>query len=134
MGKDKAKQKMITNLTSIYQEIAKERNLALGDFPDPRLVQEKLQACDFGKFKQHDKKKMDALDHMLSIDVPKLLQLIPEEASQKEEADLTQMSVNPSPFAVMKVGGQSETTAYQSEWLVAPDPEAYRSDFMAIGP
>lgn len=134
MGKDKAKQKMISNITTIYQEIAKERNLALGDFPDPRLVQEKLQTMDFAKFKPYDKKKMDALDAMLSIDVPKLLQLIPEEASQKEEANLTQMGGDPSPFAVMKVGGQTESTVYQSQWLVAPDPEEYRSEFMEIGP
>merc|ERR1712039_299760 len=134
MGKEKAKKKMIDGITDIYKEIAKERNLALGDFPDPRLVQEKLKAMDFSKFKAIDKKKMDLLENMLSIDVPKLLQLIPEEASQKEEADLTQMGANPSPFAVMKVGGQSETTVYQSEWLVAPDVEEYRADFMAIGP
>jgi len=77
---------------------------------------------------------MEALDQMLSIDVPKLLQMIPEENIQKDEAELAQMGANPSPFAVMKVGGQSETTVFQSQWLVAPDVGDYRAEFMAIGP
>merc|ERR1712039_245742 len=134
MGKEKAKKKMIEGITDIYKEIAKEKNLALGDFPDPRLAQEKLTQMDFSKFKALDKKKIDMLENMLSVDVPKLLQLIPEEASQKEETDLTQMGANPSPFAVMKVGGQTEATVYQNQYLVAPDPEMYRADFMALGP
>jgi len=27
-----------------------------------------------------------------------------------------------------------ETSAYQSQWLVPPDVEEYRADFMEIGP
>jgi len=57
MGKESAKQKMISGITNIYQEIAKERNLALGDFLDPRLVQEKLQSLDFTKSKRSTKGK-----------------------------------------------------------------------------
>merc|ERR1711920_571226 len=33
-----------------------------------------------------------------------------------------------------KVGGASETSVYQSQWLVAPNPEEYRAEFLAIGP
>jgi len=35
---------------------------------------------------------------------------------------------------VLKVGGATETSVYQHQWLVAPDVGDYRADFQAIGP
>mmetsp|Transcript_22320 Transcript_22320/g.47553 ORF Transcript_22320/g.47553 Transcript_22320/m.47553 type:complete len:534 (+) Transcript_22320:86-1687(+) len=133
-GKEKEKQKLISNLTSIYQEIAQEKKLALGDFPDPRLMQEKLSGMDFAKFAKLDKKKMDALENMLSVDVPMLLQLLPEEQSQSRSVMMTQTGESPSPFAVMKTGGATEASVYQSQWLVPPNPEEYKAEFIATGP
>lgn len=134
MGKEKAKNKLIENLTDIYQEIAKEKNLPLGDFPDPRIMKEKLQTQDFSKFKKLDKKKMEALEDMLSRDVPNLLQIIPSEQDATSDAAVVQIGGEPTPFAVMKIGGATEASVYQSQWLVPPDPEAVRAEFEAIGP
>jgi GTP-binding protein EngB required for normal cell division len=133
-GKGKEKEKLIQNLTQHYQEIAKERGIALGDFPDPRVMQEKLASVDFSKFSKIDKKKMDALETMLESEIPRLLQLVPEEVASSNDATLNQVGPQASPFAVMKVGGATETSVYQTQWFVPPDPEDYRSEFMAIGP
>jgi len=43
-------------LPAIFQEIAKEKNLPLGDFPDPKILQEKLAAVDFASLPKVDKK------------------------------------------------------------------------------
>jgi EH domain-containing protein 1 len=133
-GKGKEQTKLLQSLPTIYQEIAKERNLALGDFPDPRMMQEKLEKLDFSKFAKVDKKKMDQLDQMLSVQVPKLLAMVPDEVTATQETEMSQVSPEASPFAVMKVGGLTETSVYQSQWLVAPNPEEYRAEFMALGP
>ncbi|CAK0872706.1 unnamed protein product, partial [Prorocentrum cordatum] len=133
-GKSKEKEKLIANLTQHYQEIAKERGLPLGDFPDPRMMQEKLASVDFSKFAKVDKRKIDTLDLMLSHEIPKLLQLIPEEVSQVSDAVLNQVGPEASPFAVMKVNGQTETSVYQTQWLVPPNPEEYKADFVQLGP
>jgi len=133
-GKDKEKAKLISNITSIYQEVARENQLPLGDFPDPGMMQEKLATLDFTKFAKVDKKKMEALDETLAQDIPRLLTLVPEETSQLNESESLVGRALASPFAVMKVGGQTETSVYQSQWLVAPNPEEYRAEFVALGP
>jgi GTPase SAR1 family protein len=133
-GKGKEQKKLLDNLQQIYHEIAKDKNLALGDFPDPRMMQEKLAAMDFSKFSKVDKKKMDNLDQMLSVHVPKLLALVPDEVAAATETEMLQMSAEATPFAVMKIGGLHEGSVYQTQWLVAPNPEDYRADFMALGP
>jgi GTP-binding protein EngB required for normal cell division len=134
MGKDKKQKELIANITTVYQEIAKERGVALGDFPDPKMMQEKLGPLDFKKFSKLDKKKMDALDEMLNTEVPKLLQMIPSEAETAQTTDISQVGTQASPFAVMKTGGNTETTVYQNQWLISPDIEDYKQDFLACGP
>jgi len=134
MGKDAKKKELIAKLEDVYKEISKETNVPLGDFPEPRMMQEKLAACDFKNFKKVDKKKMDALEQMLATEVPKLLSMIPAESERLETADLQQVGTEASPFAVMKVGGQHETSVYQNQWLVQPNPEEYRAEFQALGP
>merc|ERR1719291_779681 len=90
-GKSKEKEKLIANLTTHYQEIAKERAISLGDFPDPRMMQEKLTQVDFSKFAKVDKRKLDTLELMLSNEIPKLLALIPEEVAAVSDATLEQV-------------------------------------------
>jgi len=133
-GKEKEKQKMLAGLTTIYQEIAKERGLPFGDFPDPALLQQKLASQDFGKLSKLDPKKMAALEDMLTRDIPHLLKLLPQEQAAADAAELAQMGAQASPFAVMKVDGQSETSVFQGQWLVPPDVEEYRAEFESLKP
>merc|ERR1719210_3306142 len=135
-GKMQKQERLVANLPQVFQEIAKEENLPIGDFPEPSVMQEKLIKLDFSKFARVDKKKMEVLDSMLSEDIPKLLQMLPNEAASIEPTALNviQAASPSSPFAVVKHGGTMETSAYQSQWLVPPDVEEYRADFMDIGP
>jgi len=131
-GKTKEMQKMIAGITDIYQEIATEQGIPLGDFPDPRLMQEKLASMDFAKFERIDRKKMDALDSMLSQDVPLLLKLIPQEMEKEQAASMAQVGGEASPFAVMKVGGATEMSAYTNQWMIPPTVSEYEAEFKAM--
>lgn len=133
-GKDAQSRKMISSLSTVYQAIAKEHQLALGDFPDPKMMQEKLANLDFTRFAKIDKKKMERLEWMLSVDCPRLLQMLPGEVSQISQLEGVGGSTSASPFAVLKINGMSEISVYQSQWLVAPSPEEYRSAFIELGP
>jgi len=133
-GKDAQSKKLISNLTAVYQAIAREHKLSLGDFPDPKMMQEKLANLDFTTFAKIDKKKMERLEWMLSVDVPRLLQMLPDEMAQISHSEGIVGGASASPFAVLKVNGMNEISVYQSQWLVAPSPEEYRSEFIELGP
>jgi len=133
-GKDTQSKKMISNLITVYQEVAREHNLALGDFPDQKMMQEKLANLDFTRFAKIDKNKMERLEWMLSVDLPRLLQMLPAEMSQISHSEGIVGGASASPFAVLKVNGMNEISVYQSQWLVAPSPEEYRSEFIELGP
>ncbi|CAJ1460762.1 unnamed protein product [Effrenium voratum] len=134
MGKSKEQKRLIDNLPSVYAEIAKERNLSMGDFPDPSLMKEKLEKMDFTKFPKLEKKKMDALEMMIHQELPQLLKLTTEEAAAAEVASMAQLGAGPSPFAVMKVDGASESTFGQDQWLQFPNVDQYVKEFETIGP
>jgi len=137
-GKQKEQNRLIDNLPAIYSDVAKKYNVPLGDFPHPEVMQNKLREYDFSKFQKLDKVKMEKLEVFLTQDIPNLLKLIPEEQERINDAipnkAMPFVSTNPSPFAVMKTGGQTETTAYRSEWIRRPDVGQYEAEFNAIGP
>merc|ERR1719343_1911690 len=112
-GHAQEQERMIRNLPTIYHEIAVQKGLSLGDFLDPRIMQQHLAPLDFSTFKPLDPKMLELLETLLNVDLPKLLQLIPEEQSRTgvRVAAVSQVAGAPSPFAVMKVGGASEQSA-----------------------
>merc|ERR1712146_357644 len=69
---------------------------------------------------------------MLAIDVPSLLALVPSEQELIKDVALEQIGASPSPFAVMKTRGATESSAYKDEWLQPPDPALYAEEFQAL--
>jgi len=126
VGGAKKQKEMIANLTKIYQEIAKSNGIALGDFPDPRMMQEKFAGCNFKDFAKLSAKKMEALERMLSVELPKLLLLIPNESERTKAAGISQIGGTASPFGLMK--------DQRNEWYRCPDVDMYRSDFADLRP
>lgn len=134
MGIEKKQQELIASLPDVYREISKDKGVALGDFPDVKAMQQKLSSCDFKKFNKLDRRKVEDLVKALETEVPKLLAMIPTEVEKLETAEIQQVGQQASPFAVMKVGGATETSVYDSQWLIQPSIEEYRVEFMALGP
>ncbi|CAE8632737.1 unnamed protein product [Polarella glacialis] len=135
-GHAKEQERMITDITQIYNEISVVKGLPLGDFPDPRMMQKLLSTMDFSTFKPLNADNMKELDNLLSVDLPKLLQLIPEEQSRLgvSAAAVSQVAGAASPFAVMKENGNTEQSVYQGQWMVAPNVDEYKAEFEALEP
>eukprot|EP00929_Paragymnodinium_shiwhaense_P112137 TRINITY_DN80390_c0_g1_i1.p1 TRINITY_DN80390_c0_g1~~TRINITY_DN80390_c0_g1_i1.p1 ORF type:complete len:633 (+),score=155.93 TRINITY_DN80390_c0_g1_i1:210-2108(+) len=135
-GHAKEQARMIMGLQAIYHEIAVQRALPLGDFPELRMMQERLTPMDFSTFNKLDSAKMQALEELLSTDLPKLLQVIPEEQGRMgvAAAAVSQVTGTASPFAVMKVGGASEVSVFQQGWLTSPNAAQYEADFQGLKP
>mmetsp|Transcript_11558 Transcript_11558/g.26884 ORF Transcript_11558/g.26884 Transcript_11558/m.26884 type:complete len:537 (-) Transcript_11558:80-1690(-) len=131
-GWEREKENLITGLRGVYDKIAHQYKLPLGDFPNPKDMQERLHSFDWSKLVAIDKAKLESIESLIKEHIPRLLRFIPEEQERlgtDRLAALPQISENPSPFAVMKVGGATEKSSFQSEWMVAPDLEAYRAEF-----
>jgi len=120
-GHAKEQARLIQNLTTIYHEIARSKGLPLGDFPDPKMMQERFADMDFSTFSPLDPKKLAALEELLAVDLPKLLKLIPEEQARAgvQSAALAQVGGTASPFAVLKVGGLMRDPSFKrSGWYL----------------
>jgi len=132
-GRQAQQKALIANLEARYKDIADQYEVSLGDFPDPHVLQAKLQKMDFTKFPRINKRMMDNLEHMLNVDMPKLFELTSRESTQINLADIAQVGSDASPFAVTKNGAKM-TTTYESHWLMAPNVEEYRNEFNELGP
>ncbi|CAE7183600.1 Ehd1 [Symbiodinium pilosum] len=135
-GHAKEQERMIQDLPNIYQEIAVQKGIPLGDFPDPRMMQQILTPMDFSTFKPVDGEKLQALEALLAVDLPKLLQLIPEEQMRHGigDAAIAQVVGMASPFAVMKVEGNTEQSAYKGQWHRIPAVEDFKAGFDELHP
>eukprot|EP00931_Biecheleriopsis_adriatica_P050186 TRINITY_DN29044_c0_g1_i1.p1 TRINITY_DN29044_c0_g1~~TRINITY_DN29044_c0_g1_i1.p1 ORF type:complete len:533 (-),score=118.50 TRINITY_DN29044_c0_g1_i1:173-1771(-) len=135
-GYAKEQERMINDLPAIYNEISVQKGIPLGDFPDPRMMQRILSPMDFSTFKPIDETKLKAAENLLSFDLPKLLQQIPEEQVRHGigEAAVAQVAGKASPFAVMKVDGNSEQSVLQGEWRRPPVIANFKEEFEALGP
>jgi len=132
-GREHQQRRLVANLEAHYLDIAEESGLSLGDFPDPKMMAEKLRTMNFTKFNRVNKSLMEALETMLTVDTPKLFHLISEESVKIDLADMAQVGANCSPFAVVKNGAKM-TSTYESHWFMAPNVEEYRRAFEELGP
>lgn len=75
MGKDKKQKKLINDLPNVFRTILKKHNLAAGDFPDITQFSQKLTETKFAEFHSLSQKQIDALDHALNVEIPKLMEV-----------------------------------------------------------
>jgi EH domain-containing protein 1 len=75
MGKDKKQKKLIADLPNVFRSIMKKHNLSAGDFPDINKFSEKLNETKFADFATLSEKKLEELDRVLNVDIPKLMEV-----------------------------------------------------------
>ena len=75
--KEKKKQKIIASLDVIYSKVRTEYDLSNGDFPDIKIMKEKLGFLDWNKFRDVRKRDVEKLDKLLSHDLANLISFIP---------------------------------------------------------
>jgi len=75
MGKEKKQKKLIADLPNVFRTILKKHNLAAGDFPDITAFSQKLAETKFSEFNTLSQNKLDELEHALTVDIPKLMEV-----------------------------------------------------------
>ncbi|KFG55412.1 sarcalumenin/eps15 family protein [Toxoplasma gondii FOU] len=78
-GKDAKKKQLLNQLQQVYQQVASDHSIPLGDFPPIPLMQEKLAAFDWSKIPKLDSRRIESLDLMIKTQIPQLMALIPAE-------------------------------------------------------
>ncbi|CAL9095562.1 unnamed protein product [Musa textilis] len=73
LGKAMAQQRLIDNLENEFAEVRRKYNLPLGDFPDVQRFKEALSGHNIDEFKKLKPKMIQAVDVMLTSDIPQLL-------------------------------------------------------------
>lgn len=84
-GKDVKKKELVKNLGQIYDKIQREQQISPGDFPDIKKMQDHLLNCDFTKIHSLKPHLLEVVDQMLAVDIARLMEMIPQEESRKDE-------------------------------------------------
>ncbi|CAF0972756.1 unnamed protein product [Adineta steineri] len=143
-GKDSKRKELINKLHLVYEKIQREHNIPLGDFPKIERMQELLRNMDFTKFKPLDKKLLERVDKMLSEDVPKLMNMIPQEEHaylqlQTQTANTTTQGntiftdQQATPFEMGGVEGINEGFG-ENDWIVTRSRHEYDQIFTQLSP
>jgi EH domain-containing protein 1 len=140
-GKEAKKKELIKNLDTLYVQIQREHQISPGDFPDIKMMQEKLQHLDFTKFKTLDTHLLNRVDKMLAEDIAKLMTLIPaeEQKARTEGTDRIEGGAfdgvldKATPF--MYKGGEGINAGVgEIEWVVAKERYKYDDAFDKLSP
>ncbi len=83
-SKNARKIELIESLNVIYKKIEKRYGFPSDDFPNLEQMQEKLKHWDFSKFKSLNHNLIDAVDKMLTYDIPRLMSLIQEQQAKQD--------------------------------------------------
>lgn len=140
-GKDKKKAELIKNLRETYRKIQVQHDLSPGDFPNLERMQENLNYHDFFKFPQLKPKLLEKVDEMLSVDIARLMAMIPTEFEQRAEATTVRGGVFGSaggeynPFAAGAAEGY-KLGAGTGVWVVegTGDKQKYDKLFQELEP
>lgn len=93
-GRASKQAKLIEHLRDHFTQIQKMYNLPAGDFPEIETFSESLRRVDLSTFPKLSTKKMANLDEALSIDLPALMSLFPQDFKVFEEG------ISKNPFSL----------------------------------
>jgi len=140
-GKEAKKKELIKTLDVLYAQLQREHKINAGDFPDLEKMKKELVHQDFSKFRGFDKSLLDKVDKMLTEDIPRIMQMIPQEEVQNRADGKTLVKggafdgimSKQTPFAYKGVDGVNAGIG-EVEWVVAKDQLKYDAIFDDLGP
>lgn len=68
--------------------MSREYDLTLGDFPNANLVKSVLPDIDLMKLPKLDQRRIDDIDEMLSVGIPALMKLLPNEEVRNAQSHI----------------------------------------------
>ncbi|KAL8274885.1 hypothetical protein Esti_001174 [Eimeria stiedai] len=136
-GKESKKKQLISHLATVYQQVAQENGVPLGDFPPLATMQEKLATFDWSKIPRLDSRQLESLDNVIKSQIPKLMSLVPTDswaAVSQTAADGSLVEGKVSPFLALTQSSTIPTWALDKYLNQPVDVEPYRADFERMGP
>uniref|UniRef100_A0A1I8JIR2 EH domain-containing protein 1 n=2 Tax=Macrostomum lignano TaxID=282301 RepID=A0A1I8JIR2_9PLAT len=138
-GKDSKKKQLIKDLPQVYATVAREHNISQGDLPNLQRMQQALEEADFTKFQPLRERLVATVDGMLSEDIAKLMQMIPQESTNQSKdwgviagGAFVQATAD-NPFAFSDNPGLSDGK-FEHEWVVNKFRAEFDAQFYSLGP
>nr|CAD7265342.1 unnamed protein product [Timema shepardi] len=138
-GKEAKKQKLISELDLIFEQVQLKYQVSPGDFPDIRKMKMQLAIYDFSRFRTVNQRLLDVVDEMLATDIANLMALIPQEEASTMDKRIIEggafsvVSDKSTPFGY-KRGEGIDAGAGDPEWVVAKKLTQYNEIFQALKP
>ncbi len=136
-GKEAKKKELINNLHVVYEQIQREHQISLGDFPNLERMKEQLEKYDFNKFHSFKPKLVEQVDEMLRIDVARLMSMIPREEQMLSTEPAVKGGVfeayNDSPFGIGKHEGIDKGRE-DEDWIIGKERYKFDVTFESLGP
>ncbi|KAL8449667.1 hypothetical protein Emed_002922 [Eimeria media] len=129
-GKESKKKQLISQLATVYQQVAQENGVPLGDFPPLAAMQEKLATFDWSKIPRLDTRQLESLDTVIKSQIPKLMSLVPTDswaAVSQTAADGSLVEGKVSPFLALTQSSTTPTWALDKYLNQPVDVEPYRA-------
>lgn len=79
IGKNRKQNQMVEDLDSIFRQVSSRYQLPLADFPDAEKFRNGLRTIDVSKLQPIRMVLLEQLESVLSLDIPRLLETIPEQ-------------------------------------------------------
>lgn len=96
-GKEKTQKKLLDTLPEVFKTVQMTHNLPPGDFPNPVRFKEAIGRYKIWEFPKLDVAAMNAMEQVLSVDIPQLMKLVPA-SSELDALGFSQGSIM-NPFA-----------------------------------
>jgi EH domain-containing protein 1 len=112
-GKEKAQRKLMENIVDEFRAVQRQNALSPGDFPNVNRFRQIVEQGGFnlGSFPALKTKLIDAMDHVLSVDVPALMKGMPVLDEAEANAKVSGRG-GANPF------GKESSSAPGSGWVV----------------
>jgi len=132
-GKDKAQAKLLGNLEEHFLKVHRAWHLPVGDFPDVARFRGVMEGHDLSKFPKLDSKLMDAMDGVLTKEIPKLMAMFPQEGTHTSAGtavseSLAHLAAAPAPPPPQQIGYSAPPAA-----AVTPPPQ-FQQNYQAAPP
>lgn len=107
-----------------------------GDLPNIQKMREQLELADFKTFKSLDKKLVEKVDNMLSVDITQLMQMLPKEdykISMESPVRGGAFEDEAGPFGIGKAEGIN-AGVNEGDWIVERTRKAADDAFSSLNP
>jgi len=121
-GKQSKQQELLKHMPREFTKVMQKHQVAKTDFPNVNAFRNTLQHFQIAKFPKMPKNLQLGLDHLLSTDMPKLMEMVPAEIGGP--SDSNELNKPANPFDI------TEYTAHKTPWAIdGPTKKSFDVEF-----